>query len=228
MEDKKKKTLKDQIKELKKTPKGVAILKLIRWTIFFIALFLFILIASLIADNSPQKEPQDSTIINNLEDNKIEENIETAILTIEQSAELINKLKNNFSYKIDIKINNNIYLFDGDKNLERDTGYKETSEGIVKYIIDNTGTYRENLIGREPITNLYEGLNEEYMNWDKLFELMHMEYSLTENNVYHMANVDTNFYLTIENNNIKSFKIEKMPNEENNGYQYEFIFKVGA
>ncbi|MCM1053410.1 MAG: hypothetical protein NC483_05505 [Ruminococcus sp.] len=237
MEDKTKneKGLKNKINELKKTTKGQAILKLFRWLIFFIALFIFILIASLISGKEPQNNnqpinnPQDEIKDNDVLDNNInDDNPNSNILTEAKIQELINNLKENFNYKIEIKINNDIYLFDGHKNREGDNGYKETKDGIIKYIIDSTGIYSENLIGREPITNLYEGLNEQYMNWDNFFKFINMEYVLVEKNVYHMASEVTDIYLTIQDNNITNIKIISKSNIDGITSSYDYTFKVGA
>ena len=57
MKNKKESELKQKIKELKKTNKGKAILRLIKWCIFFVILFIFLAIASLMSpkNNSIKK-----------------------------------------------------------------------------------------------------------------------------------------------------------------------------
>lgn len=165
-------TIKFKIQELKKTSRGKAILRLIKWCIFFLILFIFLIIASLVSPKDKiQKSPVNNVNKEPIENNPEEKNetLNKETLNIEDITRFQNKLSNIFDYNYDIKINNEKYIFNGTKTKIENTGYKESSSGIIKYIIDSGGTYMETTTSKTPITNLYEGLEENYL--DPIFVL---------------------------------------------------------
>lgn len=159
--------MKEKIKELKKTSKGKAILRLIKWGIFFCVLFIFLIVMSLITPKNnnvvkPNTKPEIKEPVP--EDKIIPEEILSLSTLNNTYISLIN-----YDYNYEIIVNDLKYVFKGTKNSLIDTGYKESPEGIIKYVIDSTGIYNETTNSKTPITNLYEGLKEEYFNLEKIF-----------------------------------------------------------
>jgi hypothetical protein len=160
---KKESALKQKIKELKKTNKGKAILRLIKWCIFFVILFIFLAIASLMSPkNTSIKKPNNE--INKPQEEIPKDNWNEETLTIETINEYQEKLNNDYDYKYEISINKEKYIFSGTKTNNINKGYKESNTGIIKYSIDSTGTYMETTTEKTLINNLYEGIEENYLN----------------------------------------------------------------
>jgi len=158
---KKESALKKKINELKKTSRGKAILRLIKWCIFFVILFIFLAIASLAAPKNITKP----NINNEPTQNPIEDNNwNSEYLAIEVLNKYQEMLSNIYDYNYEITINNIKYVFTGTKTPVDNKGYKESNEGIIKYLIDNTGTYMETTSEKIPINNLYEGIEENYID----------------------------------------------------------------
>lgn len=232
---KKESKLKKKIKEMKKTAKGSAILKLIGWGIFFFAILVFCMFASLAtpkketSNNPSMKEPTKDE--NKEDNNKEEEKKAEQTLTVQKSQEIINHLKSkSYDYEIKVALKGLTYTYNGHKEPNLEVGYKESKDGIIKYVIDMTGTYQENQGEKTPITNLYEGLELNYMNWNNLFEQVgKMEYSLLEENenfVYHMASEIRNIYLTVTKDyQVTNIKITEEASDYTEGFEYHFQFK---
>lgn len=163
--------MKEKIKELKKTTKGKAILRLIKWCIYFFALFIFLAIAALAT-------PKNNSISKPNANPDIKEPVtEDQPITPEEtlSLETLNNTYNSlikYDYNYEIAVNDSKYIFKGSKDSTIDTGYKESPDGTIKYIIDNTGTYNETTSGKTLITDLYEGLNAEYFNLTNIFNTL--------------------------------------------------------
>ena len=221
---KKESKLKKQINELKKTNRGKAILKLIKWSIFFVILFIILIISSFI---KPTEKNQTNSNNNSSSNEQIEQ-----VLSSKTINELKNELLNNtYNYKYEITINNDKYIYNGTKNKDNESGYKETSQGVIKYYIDNTGTYEEKLNEKIPLSNLYENLDYNYINLDNLlnniasYELIlissdvDLTYAKTINNI--------TWRIIINKNKIKSININKSNDEElNYNYYYTFAIEV--
>lgn len=164
---KKESEFKKKINELKKTSRGKAILRLIKWCIFFTILFIFLAIASIV---SPGKNNLKPNVNNETQKPNPEEPIEEKenqneeTLTLETINKYQDYLSNIYDYKYEITINNEKYIYNGTKSPEDNKGYKESSEGIIKYLVDSTGTYEETTTEKIPISNLYESLEENYLD----------------------------------------------------------------
>ena len=163
MKNKKESALKQKIKELKKTNKGKAILRLIKWCIFFVILFIFLAIASLMSPKNTSIKKTNNEI-NKPQEEIPKDNWNEETLTIETINEYQEKLNNDYDYKYEISINKEKYIFSGTKTNNINKGYKESNTGIIKYSIDSTGTYMETTTEKILINNLYEGIEENYLN----------------------------------------------------------------
>ena len=159
--------LKKKIKEMKKTPKGKAILKLIGWGIFFFLLFIFCLIASLFSPKENLKEKEEN---NNATQVTPEEALKDKKEIIEDIKN--NLLKSNYDYKYEITFNEEKYTYEGAKTKLYETGYKTNNTGIIKYYIDETGTYREFNEEKTLINDLYQNINTNYLDLNYLFNIL--------------------------------------------------------
>lgn len=159
---KKESKLKKKVNELKKTTRGLAILKLIRWTIFFFAIFVFCLIASLI-----NNESRNNSSLTKEEQQDKEYDKKTAEQTKLQ--DLISLLSTgNYEYQFEVNVLNNKTILNGMKTQEENMGYKEDNSGIIKYLIDNTGIYQITNVEKIPIEDFYNNLEEKYLNMNIL------------------------------------------------------------
>jgi hypothetical protein len=163
---KKESALKKKIKELKKTSRGKAILRLIKWCIFFLVLFIFLAIASLTQPKNNIHKPNlnEPEKPSNVPSKEETDNWNNETLTIETINRFQNYLSNKYDYKYEVTIKSEKYIYSGTKTKIENSGYKESSTGIIKYSIDNTGTYMETTTDKVMIDNLYEGLEESYLD----------------------------------------------------------------
>lgn len=227
MKNKKESALKQKIKELKKTNKGKAILRLIKWCVFFVILFIFLAIASLMSPkNNSIKKPNNE--INKPQEEIPKDNWNEETLTIETINEYQEKLNNDYDYKYEISINKEKYIFSGTKTNNINKGYKESNTGIIKYSIDSTGTYMETTTEKTLINNLYEGIEENYLNPIYILNII-KELEITRDRecdciepVY-KANDSKNIYrITTSNQNITGIDITAL----DFSYIYNLDFKI--
>lgn len=227
MKNKKESALKQKIKELKKTNKGKAILRLIKWCIFFVILFIFLAIASLMSPkNTSIKKPNNE--INKPQEEIPKDNWNEETLTIETINEYQEKLNNDYDYKYEISINKEKYIFSGTKTNNINKGYKESNTGIIKYSIYGTGTYMETTTEKTLINNLYEGIEENYLNPIYILNII-KELEITRDRecdciepVY-KANDSKNIYrITTSNQNITGIDITAL----DFSYIYNLDFKI--
>lgn len=215
--------LKELKSELNKTSKGKAILRLCKWLIFFLCLFIFLAICSVISNNpnNANKTPNPSSI-------------GADVLNFQASNSLFQKMRSkDFSYRVKIKSDGNYYQFTGKRTLTEEIGYKESNFGILKYAINNDGIFEDNLNGRIPISNLYENLKTEYLIWHELFTILgNMEYNLVDKStkntyVYNQKNGVLSFEITIEKKLVTNIKISKT-NSGLDNYEYDFSLEYGV
>lgn len=237
--EKKENNLKNKINELKKTTKGKAYLKLIRWAIFFFALLIFCLIASFITGNNTRDNKNTPANNNNNEPtinepvNPTPENPEDNLVSILSLKEFENSLlTSTYDYNYEITIANNITKYEGHKNLTSEYGYKETSASLIKYYIDETGTYEEKMPNKVPITNLYEGLNSEYFNLTNLINTINnldIIQDPTNPNIFNTADELNKYKMELATNYDNEENYLKTIEITGNNYVYKFNFKnVGA
>lgn len=225
---KKESKLKAKINEMKKTPKGAAIVKLIGYIIFFVLLALFCLISSLIASVTPsknsepaKKEPITEPVDEPTKDLDIYNLNIKGLISLEQKI-----LNNNYRYNYEITINEEKYIFNGNHSKDSDTGYKESNTGIIKYFIDNTGIYQETTSELILITSIYDNLNANYFDLSYLFGLINtldMTKDLECDCVYPVYKLEDNeniYQISLENNQINSINIISKNNEYNYNLNY--------
>lgn len=178
--ERKESKLKKKIKELKKTSKGRAILRLIKWAIFFFFLFVFLVVSSIITMNRKPNlaPPQVNPSTSNEKDEETSKPITKSFEELQTSL-----LKGTYNYNYEITVGEAKYIYNGHKTPDVETGYKETNEGIIKYYIDDTGIFKETTTEKVRIDNLYENLNTEYLDLVSIFKIFaKIEFVLNESN----------------------------------------------
>lgn len=226
--EKKENKLKAKIKEMKKTPKGAAIVKLIGWIIFFVFLFIFCFISSLITSVVPPQTKQDEKVPINEPIDEPNTSLDIYNLDINNLISLEQKLLNNgYRYEYKININAEKYIFNGNHSANIDTGYKESSTGIIKYYVDLTGAYQETTNEKILISNLYEGLNSNYFDLTYIFGLINT-LELTRDlecdcsyPVYKMEDTENIYRISINDNFITAIDI--ISKNDNYSYNLNYI-----
>ena len=143
------------------TERGKALIKLGAWMIFIVALIIFVLVSERNADDNILDDPNNNEVNNN----EPTETYEFALFS-----EMIENLINgNYEYSYKITNNNINYIYNGTKCNNEELGYRETSEGIIKYYQNDINTYQVILNEYVPIANLYEGIDTNFINLDILF-----------------------------------------------------------
>ena len=154
--------------KMKSTPKGRAYLKLIYWAIFFVILFIFLGISSSITrDYTPTNH--DTQEEQTPEENK--ENTEVLPTILDMQEELLSAT---YEYTYDIKIDENSYLFEGNKYPAYEEGYKTSPTGTIRYYLDNTGIYQVMGDNRTLIHDFYLGIDTQYMDLAHVFDIMNI------------------------------------------------------
>ena len=155
--------------KMKSTTKGRAYLKLIYWAIFFGVLFIFLFIASMINNNNLRDTNSPSN------EEEVENTLETPQDVVEEKSieELFQDLlTTNYDYEYNITVDNTHLLFDGTKYDTYEEGYKTEGDSIIRYYIDETGTYQVNGEERLPQADFYLGLDSSLLDLENLFNTM--------------------------------------------------------
>ncbi len=156
------------------TERGKAAIKLILWAIFIVILIVIVLFS--------ERDTIREQFNNSGEDNTTVETPEPAeeedFLSFTTMQE--NLLNNNYEYIYTISNSLGTYIYTGIKNPDKEMGYREDSNGIIKYFIMDDVTYRVNLDTTEVITDLYLNVDASYLNLEVLFANL-SEYLYTTN-----------------------------------------------
>ena len=156
------------------TERGKAAIKLILWAIFIVILIVIVLFS--------ERDTIREQFNNSGEDNTTVETPKPAeeedFLSFTTMQE--NLLNNNYEYVYTISNSLGTYIYIGIKNPDKEMGYREDSNGIIKYFIMDDVTYRVNLDTTEVITDLYLNVDASYLNLEVLFANL-SEYLYTTN-----------------------------------------------
>ena len=171
------------------------------WLIFFLFVFLIVVI------------PYNNTL-KNLPKNNETENVTTFM---DMKEKLLNS---DYDYKYVVNTSLGKTVFTGNKTKEKDTGYKENSEGLIKYEINNEGIFQINMDEKVPLENLYLDLNEDYLNIQKIYDLTQnlIENIHEEQNEISYENGNIEIIFKINEQNILSINIK----DNNDDYLLEF------
>lgn len=157
------------IKEIRKTDRGKIIFKLTLYMIFFIIVFVLVIIASKIDNNTSLHKSSFS-------------NSSTESIIKEKTYLDKQKLLFNGSY-------NFIYTIEGTTNVKftgtcKDSiieGFKETEKEIIKYRIENGTVLKQKMGNYELYNELYQNLDENLFDFLSLFEKLNSEKTIIEN-----------------------------------------------
>lgn len=171
------------------------------WLIFFLFVFLIVVI------------PYNNTL-KNLPKNNENENITTFI---DMKEKLLNS---DYDYKYVVNTSLGKTVYTGNKTKEKDTGYRENSEGLIKYEINSEGIFQINMDEKVPLENLYLDLNENYLDIQKIYDLTKdlIENVNEEQNEISYENENIIVIFKINEQNILSINIK----DNNDDYLLEF------
>lgn len=148
------------------TDRGKATGKFFAWMIFVI-----ILVILFARQNVNESKVTD--------DNTIKEETKNFENYADMQKEL---LSSSYEYKYKITNNENTVIYEGALCNGVDSGYKETSEGIIKYKKENNEVRKIVLEEETVIDDLYEGIDSSFINLDSLFtNLEEYLYNVTKN-----------------------------------------------
>lgn len=171
------------------------------WLIFFLFVFLIVVI------------PYNNTLKNLPKNNDIE-NVTTFM---DMKEKLLNS---DYDYKYTINTSLGKTVYTGNKTKEKDTGYRENSEGLIKYEINSEGIFQINMDEKVPLENLYLDLNENYLDIQKIYDLTKdlIENVNEEQNEISYENENIIVIFKINEQNILSINIK----DNNDNYLLEF------
>ena len=141
----------------------------------------------------------------------------------------LNNLINNYKYTYEVKIDNDIFLFEGVKkeknNFVNESGkYTLNGEFKYNYYLENNYTYQVNNGGLDKIDTIYDSrINIDYLDVLKIKGLIfNKEYTNEEENkyVYKLENEEVIIYTNLEN-------IEKIEINVNENYYKLSISDIG-
>lgn len=174
--------------------KGKAAIKLGLWMIFIVVLIVIVIISEQGTTNltddeviPPEVESGENTDFNNYSDM------------------LDNLLLDNYEYSYTITTENGKYIYTGWKNDNKEIGFREDGNGIIKYFVDESNTYRINMDTLEIMTDLYNGFDSSYIDLHLLFEnLSEYLYSVEKNGNIRTINYDKEGYQVIVTTDIEN------------------------
>ena len=153
------------------TEKGKATIKLGLWMVFITILIVVVLVSERDSINLP------------VEDDSTPSETETENYEFVNYSDMLDKLLlGNYEYSYTITNETGKYIYTGWKNENKEIGFKEDSTGVIKYYIDDSGTYKVNMDTLEVIDYLYNGVDTSYLDLELLFgNLNEFLYSVTKN-----------------------------------------------
>ena len=171
------------------------------WLIFFLFVFLIVVI------------PYNNTLKNLPKNNETEN-----IITFNDMKEKL--LNSGYDYKYTINTTLGKTVYTGTKTKENDTGYRENSEGLIKYEINSEGIFQINMDEKVLLENLYLDLNENYLDIQKIYDLTLnlIENVNEEENEISYENENIRIIFKINEQNILSINIK----DNNDDYLLEF------
>ena len=188
------------------TDRGKATGKFIAWMIFIIILVVLFARQNVYENNIT-------------EENKTKEETKTFKNYTDMQKEL---LSSGYDYKYKITNNENMVIYEGNICNSIDNGYKETSEGIIKYKKENNDIRKIVLEEEIVIDDLYEGIDSSFINLDSLFtNLEEYLYNVTKNEQTREIKYNKEGYSVLVNTDLEH--ITKITiNNDTASYELEF------
>lgn len=170
--------MKEKYKKLKESPNGKSIIKLGFYFAFLGVVFVLLIIASAMGTSftdTPRKESESTS----------KEELEVKSLTYFEKQQVLYEGEYGFTYKVDGDVT--VY-YTGDYNKGTVDGFKETNDELIRYRIEDGKVYSISLDSKTEYDRLYEGLDEELFDFEKLFA------KLNENSVNIQGSGDDKTY----------------------------------
>ena len=184
------------------TPRGRASIKLAFYGLFVLVIFIAIIFS---ADKRP-------TVY------KATYNVKT--VTKDFNEKLKELKANNYAFNYNLNIASNHILIYGQKKLNLETGYKENSQGIIRYLKENDKIYKIGIDNeKEEMPDLFSDINSNYLNINYLLELIDNQTPIEEDNKK-IYNLENNIEIEIESDSQNITKITLKENE--NTYELNF------
>lgn len=197
-------------KDFWKTTKGKSLIKLIIG-------FLFLLIIYLVFTFGFTSNTYNNSFSNENYNETREEEDNQNIL------DLTNK---DYEFSYEVNVLDNVTKLEGNVTNNIEAGYKENSFGIIKYEKENNIVYQVTIAKKEEIPNFYQDLNEVFLDYNKLYEIINVRDCLNNycENTYNDYKININkssdsfnIFITKENEsyNLKYFNIKNREGYEN-------------
>lgn len=189
------------------TTQGKSTIKFVAWMIFIIILIVIFAING---------KPENNNINNTQEKNE-------EIISFEKYETMQDNLLNGcFNYEYKIIEENITIIYTGKKLNDTEIGYKETKDGIIKYIKDKDITYKVVLDEKEELPNLYDEADKSFLNINIIFEnLKEYLYNITKNESTREINYNKDGYKVVVKTDLKNITNITIENE-NKTYELQF------
>lgn len=193
----------EKIKKLWNNKQTHALIVLGMWLTFFALVFVVLGIMSLFTSDEK-----------NLNENK-------SVSVVEKLDELNYY---DYDYEYIINDNNSIYSYKGEKTIEKNIGYYESLNGIVKYEISDGKVYKINNELKEESSEIITSKDYYYTNLVNIKNLVRFyENDVKKIDDKYILDVNTNdakyyFEFTFDNDNIKEIKITV----DNTSYELDY------
>lgn len=189
------------------TTQGKSTIKFAAWMIFIIILIVIFAING---------KPENNNINNTQEKNE-------EIISFEKYETMQDNLLNGcFNYEYKIIEKNITTIYTGKKLNDTEIGYKETKDGIIKYIKDKDITYKVVLDEKEELPNLYDEADKSFLNINIIFEnLKEYLYNITKNESTREINYNKEGYKVVVKTDLKNITNITIENE-NKTYELQF------
>ena len=190
---------KKNYKDLKKTPKGKAIIKLVRYLIFIFFLIIAMIVTGVGKDNNMASKNVHKESFESKED-----------VTYKDKQEKLFSEDYTFEYNVTGEIN---VKYTGTSKNDVIEGYKEDASGIKKYAIVDGTNYLIEMDESTIYEELYDGLDSMLFNYETMFSNLNTKMAkiTNEKNIkkYYYENVDGyNYLITLDDNHITNIMIE--------------------
>lgn len=177
---------------MKEVNKNVSIIKIGLWLCFIVVL---VIIAKFSTSN--QKEIKEDKIT---------------------YTEKLQNLNDNYEYTYDIKIGEALYNFVGKRNKDREVGVKKVNDITTSYFKENNYIYEVIDGGLNQISDLYAGINLDYLDINYLKNLIANKNYEENNSSYQYTLENVNITVTFDDKNITNIDIYL----ENDYYKLSF------
>ena len=132
--------------------------------------------------------------------------------------EKLQNLNDNYEYAYDIKIGDNLYNFVGKRNKDREVGVKKFNDITTNFFKENKYIYEVIDGGLNQISDLYFGINTNYLDINYLKNLIKNENYEENNGSYQYTLENVNIIVKTNDNNITNIDIYL----ENDYYKLSF------